>query len=184
MSNTHRSAVYDRIYESTIFYTIPSFSYFVTRIVILILNTKIMNEDFATMIDHTGPHVAPNITRNDYIFRDLSIIMTSLWARWRLKPPVYRLFTQPFFFRRRSKKISKLRVTALCVGRSPVPRTKGQQRKNWFHLMTLSRRTNTIPMHFQLKVSSGVTVSIVACVEGVWIHSNPNITLITWNKLI
>ena len=98
MSNTHRSAVYDRIYESTILYSIPSFSYFVTRIVILILNTKIMNEYFATMIDHTGPHVATYITRNAYIFCDLSIIMTSWWARWRLKPPVYRLFIQPLFF--------------------------------------------------------------------------------------
>ena len=44
-------------------------------------------------------------------------------------------------FRRRSKKTSKLRVTGLCVGNSPdrwIPRTKGQLRGKYFHLMTSS----------------------------------------------
>ena len=41
-------------------------------------------------------------------------------------------------FRRRSKKTWKLRVTGLCVGNSPGPRTKGQLRGKCFHLMTSS----------------------------------------------
>ena len=45
--------------------------------------------------------------------------MTSQWAQWCLKSPASRLFTQPLF-RRRSKKTSKLRVTGLCAGNSPV----------------------------------------------------------------
>ena len=51
------------------------------------------------------------------------ITVTSLWTRWRLKSPASRWFTQPpFFFRRRSKKTSKLRVTGFVRGihRSPV----------------------------------------------------------------
>ena len=42
-------------------------------------------------------------------------------------------------FRRRSKKTSKLRVTGLCAGNSPViSRKKGQSRGKCFHLMTSS----------------------------------------------
>ena len=44
-------------------------------------------------------------------------------------------------FRRRSKKISKLRVTGLCAGNSPVPRTNGQLHGKCFHLMTSSCST-------------------------------------------
>ena len=47
------------------------------------------------------------------------IAVTSYWARWRIKSPASRLFTQPLF-RRRSKKTSNLRVTGLCAGNSPV----------------------------------------------------------------
>ena len=50
----------------------------------------------------------------------LHIAVTSWWARWYLKSPASRLFTQPFIFRCRSKKTSKLRVTGLCEGNSPV----------------------------------------------------------------
>ena len=42
-----------------------------------------------------------------------------IWARWRPWEPASRLFTQPFR-RLRSKKTSKLRVTGLCEGNSPV----------------------------------------------------------------
>ena len=45
------------------------------------------------------------------------------------------------YFRRRSKKTSKLRVTGLCEGNSPVTGefpTKGQWRAKCFHLMTSS----------------------------------------------
>ena len=47
------------------------------------------------------------------------ITVTSQWVRWRLKSPASRLFTQPFV-QGRSKKTSKLRVTGLCGGNSPV----------------------------------------------------------------
>ena len=47
-------------------------------------------------------------------------------------------------FRRRPKKTSKLRVTGLCVGNSPGPRTKGQLRGKCFHLMTSSWFTETV----------------------------------------
>ena len=48
----------------------------------------------------------------------IDIAVTSLWARWRLKSPAFPLCAQPFV--RRSKKTSKLRVTGLCEGNSPV----------------------------------------------------------------
>ena len=41
-------------------------------------------------------------------------------------------------FRRRSKKISKLCVTGLCAGNSPVPHTKDQLRGKCLHLMASS----------------------------------------------
>ena len=45
--------------------------------------------------------------------------MTSWWVQYRLKSPALRLFTHPFIMRR-SKETSKLRVTCLCEGNSPV----------------------------------------------------------------
>ena len=57
------------------------------------------------------------------------VIMSAMASQsWGISP-ASRLFTQSFF-RRRSKKISKLRVTSLCAGSSPVtsefPALKGQ----------------------------------------------------------
>ena len=49
----------------------------------------------------------------------LNITVTSLWARWRLKSPASRLFTQPFI-QAQIKETSKLCVTGLCAGNSPV----------------------------------------------------------------
>ena len=46
------------------------------------------------------------------------IAETSKWARWCLKSQASSLFS--CWFRRRSKKTSKLRVTGLCVENSPV----------------------------------------------------------------
>ena len=51
-----------------------------------------------------------------YIFRFITI--TSWWARWRLKSPAFRLFTQRFLQAKIKK--SKLRVTGLYEGNSPV----------------------------------------------------------------
>ena len=50
------------------------------------------------------------------------ITVTSWWARWRLKSPASRSFTQRFIRAQinRSKKILKLRVTGLCAEISPV----------------------------------------------------------------
>ena len=50
----------------------------------------------------------------------LYITVTSKWARWCLKSPASLLFTHIRLFRPRSKKTSKLRVTVLCEGNSPV----------------------------------------------------------------
>ena len=53
------------------------------------------------------------------------ITVASQWARWCLKSPASRLFTQPFF-RAQSKKKSKLRVTGgEFTGDRWIPRTKG-----------------------------------------------------------
>ena len=46
------------------------------------------------------------------------ITMTSELARWRLKSPASRLFTQPFI-RAQIKKTSKLIVTGFCAVNSP-----------------------------------------------------------------
>ena len=58
----------------------------------------------------------------------MNISLTSWWARWRLKSPAIRLFTQPFI-RRQSKKTSKLRVTGFLwwefIGDRWIPRTNG-----------------------------------------------------------
>ena len=51
----------------------------------------------------------------------VSIIMTSYWARWRLESPASRLFSQPFIQGADQRKKSKLRVTGLSEGNSPVP---------------------------------------------------------------
>ena len=47
--------------------------------------------------------------------------MTSWWARWRLKSPAPRLFTQLFIQAQiKAQKTSKLRAIGLCEGNSPV----------------------------------------------------------------
>ena len=49
----------------------------------------------------------------------LRITMTWQWARWRIKSPASRLFTQ-LFIQAQSKNTSKLLVTGFCEGNSPV----------------------------------------------------------------
>ena len=63
----------------------------------------------------------------EFIHHSFLTTVTSRWARWRLKSPGSRLFTQPLF-RHRSKKTQKLRVTGLCEGNSPVTREFTAQR--------------------------------------------------------
>ena len=68
------------------------------------------------------------------------ITMTSYWAWWRLKSPAS-LCSLKCLCRRRSKKTSKLYVTGLCEGNSPVtgefPARRGSEPKNvsiwWRH---------------------------------------------------
>ena len=49
------------------------------------------------------------------------ITVTSWWAWWRLKSPASRLFTQSFMQAQiKENKTSKLRVTGLCAGNSPM----------------------------------------------------------------
>ena len=47
------------------------------------------------------------------------IRLTSQWVIWRLKSPISRMFTQRFIHMQ-IQKISKLRVTGLCAGNSPL----------------------------------------------------------------
>ena len=58
-----------------------------------------------------------------------NITMTSEWARWRLKSPVSRLFTQPFIQTQIKEIIKAQRHWPLCeeiTGDRWIPRTKGQ----------------------------------------------------------
>ena len=66
-------------------------------------------------------------------------------------------------FRRRSKKTSKLRVTGLCeensLGDQWIPRTNGQWRRTWVHLMTSSwvkQSWRTCPISPQKKTQQGI----------------------------
>ena len=71
----------------------------------------------------------------------LIITMTSWWARWRLKSPALRLFTQRVIQAQINENIK-----ALChwpfwgefTGGRWIPYTAGQQRRKGFHLMTSS----------------------------------------------
>ena len=58
------------------------------------------------------PHKIPAIVPS-------SITVTSKWVRWRLNAPAHDYLLNRSI-RRRSKKTSKLRVTRLCAGNSPV----------------------------------------------------------------
>ena len=48
------------------------------------------------------------------------ITVASWWARWRLKSPASRLFTQSFIQAQIKENIKKIRVTGLCAGNSSV----------------------------------------------------------------
>ena len=49
----------------------------------------------------------------------LHIRVTSWWARWRLKSPASRFFTQPLVQAQINEKMWKFRVTGFCQGTSP-----------------------------------------------------------------
>ena len=78
------------------------------------------------------------------------ITMTSEWARWRLKSPASRLFSQPFIQAQIIENIKAPRHWPLCgefTGDRRIPLTKGQQRGKCFHLMTTSR-CHSMTCHF------------------------------------
>ena len=57
------------------------------------------------------------------------ITVTSLWARWRIKSPASRFFTQPFIQAQIKENIKAQRHWHLCgefTGDQWIPRTKGQ----------------------------------------------------------
>ena len=69
------------------------------------------------------------------------ITRTSYWARWRLKSPASRWFTQAFIQAQIKENRKALRHWPLWWGFTGhwwIPRTKGQWRGKGFHLMTLT----------------------------------------------
>ena len=71
----------------------------------------------------------------------VNITTTSYWARWRLKSPASRLFTQSFIRAQIKENIKAPRHWPLCrefTGDRWIPHTKGQLRGKCFHLMTSS----------------------------------------------
>ena len=71
--------------------------------------------------DATKPLTQPKLRDYCYLFscNCTEITMTSYWARWRIKLPASRLFSQPFI-QAQIKETSKLPITGLCAGNSPV----------------------------------------------------------------
>ena len=70
-----------------------------------------------------------------------AITMTSWWARWRLKLPAARVFTQSFIQAQIKENIKDPRHWHLWwefTGDRWIPRTKGQWCGKYFHLMTSS----------------------------------------------
>ena len=76
------------------------------------------------------------------------ITVTSQWARWRLKSPALRLFTQSFIQTQIKENIKAPRHWPLCgefTGDRWIPRTNGQLRGKCFHLMTSSWHASRLP---------------------------------------
>ena len=83
------------------------------------------------------PHQPSHST--NFLSDDVSITVTSQWARWRLRSPASRLFTQPFIQAQNKENIKAPRHRPLWgefTGDRWIPRTKGQLRGKCFHLMT------------------------------------------------
>ena len=84
-----------------------------------------------------------------------SITMTSWWARWRLKSPASRLFTQPFIQAQIKENIKVPRHWPLWgefTGDRWIPRTNDQLRGKCFHLMTSSwAQPFESPPHVEVK---------------------------------
>ena len=93
------------------------------------------------------------------------ITVTPEWARWRLQSPASRLFTQPLF-RRRSKKRSKLPVTGLCEGYSPLTGEFTAQRASYpFGLWQIAGTMLTEPLFKQLHLLNVKDIFDVQCMK-------------------
>ena len=69
------------------------------------------------------------------------VTLTWEWAQKRLKSPASRLFTQPFIQTQIKENIKAPHHWPLCgefIGDRWIPRTNGQWRGKWFHLVTSS----------------------------------------------
>ena len=77
---------------------------------------------------------------------------------------ITRLFTQPLF-RQRSKKTSKLRVTGLCEGNSPVTGEFSSQMasnaEKSFHLMTSSWMSSMLQVFKETEYRKTITIPII-----------------------
>ena len=137
--------------------TEPSFRHFLWKIAAIM-----------TRYIHIAPVYCPRVWRNTHHNRrgnyermmvdvktklkfQISITMTSYLARWRLKSPTHDCLLNRLF-RRRSSKTSKLRVTGLCAGNSPVtgefPAQRASNAENvsiWWrhHISPIKNRART-----------------------------------------
>ena len=95
-----------------------------------------------------------------------NITVTSQWESWRLKSPAAR-FLLNHLFRRRSKEASKLRVTCLCDGNSPVTGELPAQRASNAEKFSFH---DVMMISWWLMCISGITSHI-----GTFVHQNLHI---------
>ena len=98
-----------------------------------------------------------------------NITVTWQWTRWRLKSPASRLFTQSFIQAQIKENIKVPRHWPLCgefTGHRWIPRTNGQLRGKYFHLMM----SPWLSVNFDIKICVHVHLE-VGCVSSVqWAH--------------
>ena len=93
---------------------------------VLVLVTTSLNFVPDGLINHTPAWFSQGL-RAFYGIIHFCIPVTWQWARWRLKSPTYRLFTQ-VFVQAQIKETSTLRVTGFSGGNSPVTATLSAHR--------------------------------------------------------
>ena len=112
---------------------------------------------------------------------DVQITMTLWWARWRLKSPASRLFIQSFIQTQVKVNIKASRHWSLCgefTGDRWIPRTNGQLRGKYFHLMTSSRITSRqffldmdcYEIHSNIAINLGYILTLSNCYWTVYLH--------------
>ena len=82
------------------------------------------------------------------------ITVTSQWARWHLKSPASRLFTQLFIQAQIKKQTPKLRVTGICAGNSPVIGEFPAQRTSNAENVSIWRRHHEVTPSEKVEYSS------------------------------